>query len=155
LEIDATNVIALFTRGQSRLASKQPAEALADANRILEIDPNYQNAIMLKGGALIDLERRDEAEQIWINLRARLTAEGSPNEAARACTRLALFYRTQAEQEHADRTYRECLDTYPTYIYLQQSAIDFYLRKDPPQGGRSRTRRPQALGRPRKRTHAI
>ncbi len=133
LEIDETNVIALFTRGQSRLASKQPAEALADANRILEIDPNYQNAIMLKGGALIDLERRDEAEQIWINLRARLTAEGSPSEAARACTRLALFYRTQAEQEHADRTYRECLDSYPTHIYLQQSAIDFYLRKGQPE----------------------
>ncbi len=133
LEIDATNVIALFTRGQSRLASKQPGEALADANRILEIDPNYQNAIMLKGGALIDLERRDEAEQIWINLRTRLTAEGSPGQAARACTQLALFYRTQSEQERAGRTYRECLDTYPTHIYLQQSAIDFYLRKGQPE----------------------
>jgi tetratricopeptide (TPR) repeat protein len=133
LEIDATNVIALLTRGKSRLASKQPAEALADANRILEIDPNYQNAIMLKGGALINLEQRDEAEQIWINLRTSLTAEGSPGQAARACTQLALFYRTQAEEERADRTYRECLDSYPTVIYLQQSAIDFYLRRGQPE----------------------
>ena len=128
IAVDPSNVIALLTRGQSQMASRQPERALRDAERILEIEPEHSNATMLKGGALVDLGRGDEAERIWIDLRKRLTERGPPDQAARACAQLALFYRTQREQDRADETYRECLEAFPTHIALQQSASEFYLR---------------------------
>jgi tetratricopeptide (TPR) repeat protein len=127
LESDPKNPTALLTRGRSQLRLHRPGEALADANDILDIDANHQNASRLKGGALIDLGRRDEAESVWINLYTRLSTLGSPNQAARACGQLALFYRTQKDFESADRTYQKCLETYPTHAYLQRWASDFYV----------------------------
>lgn len=132
LAIDPTNRTALFTRGQARVALGQATLALEDADAILAESPDAQNAIMLKGRALIDLERRDEAEQVWVALRTRMAAGGNPDRAARACGLLALFYRTQEELDRAEATYAECLEAHPNHVQLQQRASDFYLRSGAP-----------------------
>jgi tetratricopeptide (TPR) repeat protein len=133
LEREPDNPTALFTRGQAYIAAAKPDRALADAERVLELRPDANNARMLKGRALIGLGRRDEAEQIWIDLRETTAASGDSDQAARACAQLALFYRTQQELEAADRTYVECLAAYPRHADLQRWASEFYLRQNRPE----------------------
>jgi len=132
LDSDSTSLIALLTRGRSQLALDRGSDALVDADQILAISPNNQNASLLKANALINLDRRDEAEALWVDLHTRLRALPNAEPAARACAQLALFYRSQQEAESADRTYQECLAEYPTHTYLQRWASDFYMRRGEP-----------------------
>ncbi|MEO2169673.1 MAG: tetratricopeptide repeat protein, partial [bacterium] len=81
LEIDPDNLTALFTRGQSHFSLGNLKEALDHANRLLEYRPEAQNAIFMKAGVLVQLDRRDEAESIWVGLRQKAAATGSPDEA--------------------------------------------------------------------------
>jgi tetratricopeptide (TPR) repeat protein len=132
LEIDPDNLTALFTRGQSHLALGNTEEALAHANLLLDYRPAAQNAIIMKAESLVQLDRRDEAEAIWVEIRDEAAASGTPNQAARACAQLAHFYRIHEEDQRADQTYTECLESYPTHTYLQKSASNFYIRRDQP-----------------------
>ena len=133
LEIDPNNLTALFTRGQSYLGIGDYEEALAHANLLLEYRPDAQNAIIMKAGALVKLDRRDEAESIWLELRVKRATTGTPDQAARACAQLAHFYRIHEDDDRADATYMECLEEYPTHAYLQRSASNFYIKRDQPQ----------------------
>jgi len=133
LEVDPDNLTAIFTRGQSYLGLGNHEEALADADLLLEYRPTALNAIIMKAGALVRLDRREEAESLWLALRAKSAATGTPDEAARSCARLAYFYRVHEDQDRADTTYAECLEEYPTHVYLQKSASEFYVRLDQPQ----------------------
>ena len=132
LAIDSANLTAIYTLGLSYLASGQPDKALSQANQILEVKPTAQNAIILQGGALVDLGRADEAEAIWIGLRKRTASGTSSPDAARACAELALFYQSQRNFARADQVYVECLSDYPTHAYLQDSASDFYVARAEP-----------------------
>ncbi len=133
LEFDAQNLTALFTRGRSYLATAREEEALADANFILDLKPEAQNAIIMKASALVQLGRRDEAESIWLDLREKSARTGTPNQAGRVCAQLALFYQSQAEDDRADATYTECLDKYPNHEFLQSSASQLYVHLKQPE----------------------
>jgi tetratricopeptide (TPR) repeat protein len=133
LAVDPENLTALFTRGQSFLASNRPKEAIELADQILALKPDAQNATVLKGSALVSLGLRDEAERLWQELRRTAAESGNPNRAASACVQLALFYRTQGENDHADTIYTECLEQFPNHAFLQRSASNFYLRNDQPE----------------------
>jgi len=133
LEIDSTNLTAIYTLGLSYLGSGQPDEALTQAIRILDVKPDAQNAIILQGGALVALDRAEEAESIWLDLRERTEVAANPNDAARACAELGLFYQSQRNYARAEEIYTECLDEYPTHAYLQDSASDFYVRRSRPE----------------------
>ncbi|MCF6178982.1 MAG: hypothetical protein L3J63_06295, partial [Geopsychrobacter sp.] len=132
LEIDSSNLTAIYTLGLSTLAANRPEEALQQAMRILEVKPDAQNAIILQGSALVALGRADEAEQIWLTLREHTAASGNSNDSARACTELALFYQSQGNSSRAEELYTECLSEYPTHSYLHDSASDFYIRRSEP-----------------------
>jgi len=133
LEIDPDNLTALFTRGKTHLAMGDTEEALAHADLLLGYRPNAQNAIILKTKALVELDRHDEAESIWVEIRQKAATTGTPKQAARACARLAHFYRTQEEDDRSDATYTECLAKYPTHAYLLKSASEFYILRDQPE----------------------
>lgn len=133
LEIDPDNLTALFTRGQTHLAMGDTEEALVHADLLLGYRPNAQNAIILKTEALVELGRHDEAESIWVEIRQKAATTGTPKQAARACARLAHFFRTQEDEERADATYTECLAKYPTHAYLLKSASEFYILRDQPE----------------------
>ncbi|MBW2726998.1 MAG: tetratricopeptide repeat protein, partial [Deltaproteobacteria bacterium] len=133
LEIDPDNLTALFTRGQTHLTMGDTEEALAHADLLLGYRPNAQNAIVLKTEALVELGRHDEAESIWVEIRQKAATTGTPKQAARACARLAHFFRTREDDERADATYTECLAKYPTHAYLLKTASEFYILRDQPE----------------------
>jgi len=133
LEIDSTNLTAIYTLGLSDLAAKRPEEALEQAHRILKAKPDAQNAIILEGSALVALGRVNEAEKIWLALREHALASGNPDDSARACAELALFYQSQGNPTRAEELYTECLGKYPTHAYLHDSASDFYVSRSQPE----------------------
>lgn len=128
LELDPENVTALFTRGRSRLALGKSDAALEDADRLLAIRGDSHNGLALKAEALVQLDRREEAEAIWIALRDRSAASGSERRAARSCGQLAFFYRKHEQNDRADTAYRECLEAHPTEAFLQVAASEFYVQ---------------------------
>jgi tetratricopeptide (TPR) repeat protein len=132
LEIDSTNLTAIYTLGLSYLAADRPDDALKQAIRILEVKPGAQNAIILQGSALVHLHRAAEAEAIWLALRRQTAAAGNPNDSARACAELALFYQSQMNYSRAEEIYTGCLIDYPTHAYLHDSASDFYVMRSQP-----------------------
>jgi predicted Zn-dependent protease len=133
LEIDATNLTAIYTLGLSYLATRRFEEALSEAIRILDIRPDAQNATHIQGTALVELGRPDEAEAVWLALRERTAKADNADGDARACTAVARFYRSQNKREQAEEIYSECLGQYPTHAYLQKSASDFYVRQSLPE----------------------
>lgn len=133
LELDPDNLTALFTRGQSHLALGDLQAALAHANRILEYRPGAQNAIIMKAETLVKMDRSQEAESLWLELRKDVASSGTPNLAARACGQLAGFYRLIQDKKRADETFTECLDEYPAHPYLLAAASDFYIRNEEPE----------------------
>ncbi|MFP6654100.1 MAG: tetratricopeptide repeat protein, partial [Myxococcota bacterium] len=133
LEIDSTNLTAIYTLGLSYLASHLYDQALHEAIRILDVRPDAQNATHIQGTALVALGRADEAEVLWRALRERTAEADNPDGDARACTALARFYQSQSDLERAEGIYSECLGEYPTHAYLQKSASDFYVRQSSPE----------------------
>jgi tetratricopeptide (TPR) repeat protein len=133
LAIDPDNLTAFYTLGRSALASGQPDIALRQALRILEVRSEAQNAVILQGNALVALGRADEAERLWLDLRQLTASAGNPNDAARACAELGLFYQSQGMQTQTETTYAECLDEFPTHSYLQDSASDFHVQRSEPE----------------------
>jgi tetratricopeptide (TPR) repeat protein len=130
LELDPHNLTAIFTRGQSYMGDGNVEAALADANTLLGYRPGAQNAIMMKSRALIRLNRIIEAEAVWVVIRNRTAENGTVSEAARGCARLAHYYQTRSQRDRADATYTECLEQYPSNVYLQDVASEYYVRVD-------------------------
>ncbi|MBW2698120.1 MAG: tetratricopeptide repeat protein [Deltaproteobacteria bacterium] len=127
LDLEPNNIAALSSRGKAELNAGQPAEALDDAERILALRPDDHNAALLYSAALLDLDRPDEAEASLKNLYATTVAGGDENVIARTCAVLAIFYRSQEDNDRARATYEKCLAEYPAHALLQQWVSDFYL----------------------------
>lgn len=130
LEIEPDNVTALSTRGYAYLSAGQPAKTLEDADRILVLRPGEEGGISLRGAALIDLNRSEEAEELWRGLYERAAAGGDEAEAVRKCNAFALFYRSQDEDGKAGEQLDKCLESHPTNPLMQQSVADFYVEKN-------------------------
>lgn len=127
LAIESANRVALQTRGQAFLTAGQPELALADAEAILEANGEDHRAALLRGSALIDLKRVEEAEEAFRALAEQADASGNVENAARKCAALATFYRSQKDVESARDTYTKCFEKYPTHPLLQQWVADFYV----------------------------
>jgi tetratricopeptide (TPR) repeat protein len=127
LALEPGSVIALHTRGQAYLTAGQPDLALADAETLLGINPDDHRAALLRGSALIDLDRADEAEDIFKQLAQKADESGNVNDAVRKCAALATFYRSRKDTERASETYSSCIERYPTHPLLQQWVADFYV----------------------------
>lgn len=127
LTLEPANVVALHTRGQAYLTVGQPDLALADAETILEISRDDHRASLLRGSALIDLDRAEEAEVAFQALADQADKSGNANDAARKCAALATFYRSQKQNDRARETFEKCIEKYPTHALLQQWVSDFYV----------------------------
>jgi tetratricopeptide (TPR) repeat protein len=127
LELEADNVLALYTRAQAELSAGHPDRVLEDADHILRLRPGDASAATLKGGALVDLERGDEAEVVFKQLAADAEASDDKNDAARKCAALATFYRSQKDQVSARDTFVSCLEKFPAHSLLQQWVSDFFI----------------------------
>jgi tetratricopeptide (TPR) repeat protein len=129
---DPSNLAALYTRANARLSSGQPEKTLEDADKILEIRPDDTIAISLRGAALIDLDRGDEAEQTFKELASESEGSGDANDAARKCAALASFYRSQNDIDRARETFEGCIAKFPEHNMLQQWVSDFFVETGEP-----------------------
>jgi tetratricopeptide (TPR) repeat protein len=129
LESEPENTAALFGRGRSQLAIGRPAEALESSQQLLLLRPDDQLAIVLQGSALLDLDRPEEAEAALVGVFERAAAANDPNDAARKCGALGLFYRSQDNHKGAGETFSRCIAEYPLNPQLRQHASDFFLAR--------------------------
>ncbi len=134
LNRDPGNTAGLFGRGRAQLIVGRPAEALKSAEELLGLQPDDQLATTLQGSALLDLERPDEAEAALRGVVARARASNDPNDAARKCAALGLFYRSQDSNPRARETFSNCIADYPLNAELRQHASDFFLAHQDSQG---------------------
>lgn len=127
LEIEPENLTALYTRANANLSAGKPEGTLADADTILALKPDDVTAAGLRGGALIDLNRVEEAEALWKSIYERAKSAGDDNAAARKCAAVATFYRSQKDNDAAGEQFAECLAAYPSNPLIQQWVADFYI----------------------------
>jgi tetratricopeptide (TPR) repeat protein len=132
LAIEPERVAALYTRAHANISSGQPAEALVDADHILELRPDDFMGTTLRVAALVDLERFDDAEATHMKLKEGREQAGDEDAAARACAVLARFYANADDFDKATDTILECFETYPTHSYVQQYASDFFTELKKP-----------------------
>jgi len=133
LNRESRNATALFGRGRAQLMVGRPAEALKSSEELLLLKPDDQLATTLQGSALLDLDRPEEAEAALRGVFARARASDDPNDAARKCAALGLFYRSQESEQRARETFSECIVEYPLNAELRQHASDFFLGHEDPQ----------------------
>jgi tetratricopeptide (TPR) repeat protein len=128
LEAEPEHTGALALRALARLHSRRDyEEALADAERALEIDPDELEALIPHAVALLALERVEEAETALDEIARRSREEelGLETE-AKYCAVRASFAEEKGDAEAADRIYGECLERFPISFVVVEDAIAFY-----------------------------
>ncbi|MGH7338619.1 MAG: tetratricopeptide repeat protein, partial [Myxococcota bacterium] len=109
-------VPALLLRAQARVMSRRHYEdALADADRVLELDPDNFEALGPRAVSLLALERIDEAAKVIDELDRQyrddsLGLHGSPA----LCMARATFASEKGERELAEERFDACVEQFPT-----------------------------------------
>ena len=127
LAIDPENTSALYAHAHANIANHDAEAALADAERILQILPGDARATTLRLGALVDLERFDEATEIHRELIQITEESGDADRAARACGSFGTFQVQRNQLAEAETTYRDCLQKYPDSAPVRTWLSDFYV----------------------------
>jgi tetratricopeptide (TPR) repeat protein len=139
LQVEPGNEGALSIRAQAALASARPDQALADAERLVEISP--ERYLALRAAALAELGRLDEAEHAYAEL-ASAAAELDPQTALQACFNLASFLAEKREDtERAAGQIGRCLEANPAAVTAVRLAIRLYERLGLPDSATAALRR--------------
>lgn len=124
-EPDHRDLLAL--RAEAQLRSNHFEDALADADRLLAVDPQDPDARIARLRCLIGLRRLDEAEAAFSELEGRWSEAGSPKELGdRYCAARALFAEETDLVELAEERFEECLKLFPTGSIAIREAVGFY-----------------------------
>ena len=128
LEKDPENIAALLMRGNAYAHSRRnPDLALADANRVLEIDRDKTEAYEPMILALLQQGKMKEAGEKLEEAGRRITELGLKKEiAAWHCVTTAIYQSESGQLEQAKQTWGKCLETYPTDPDVVISAQRFY-----------------------------
>ncbi|MFP6563080.1 MAG: tetratricopeptide repeat protein [Myxococcota bacterium] len=127
LERYPQNLQALEFRANVRLRTKnQYAEALEDAARIVEIDPENENAQVIRTVALMGLKQIDEASVALSELAETFRESPSEALAARYCTARAMFEAVEERHDEAEKLFLECFGTYPGSDVTFSGLLDYY-----------------------------
>jgi tetratricopeptide (TPR) repeat protein len=128
LEREPDHVAALLMRANAYAHwKKDPELALADAKRVLEIDPNRLEAYEPLILALADLDRRQEVGEALAESGRLLAAGGHTDEVlAWHCVTTAVFEEQNGEIERARETFARCLEEHPTSSDALWSAVKFH-----------------------------
>jgi len=128
LESDPENVQMLLLCADARVRSRRDYPgALADADRVLELEPDNVAALVPRAVALLALGRIDEAAEVLAKLDdvhrdQSIGLQGSP----RFCAVRAKFAQERGEIELAERRFNECLEGFPDDGLVIQEAIGFF-----------------------------
>jgi tetratricopeptide (TPR) repeat protein len=128
LEREPENVTALLMRANAYAHwKKDPELALADADRVLELNPDTLEAFEPRILALLDLGRLEEASEALAEAGRRLVElEAGEGVLAWHCSTTAAFEHESGDLERARETWIACLDAHPTDPQVLSSAMNFY-----------------------------
>ena len=127
LAFDPSNVDAQRVRGAVRLSAGDHQGALDAAETIGVAVGADAQALALRGAALAGLERYDEAEAVFLELRDVTAASEDVQVAARGCLAPVGFYAdTREDSERAEAALSHCLTQYPTFRLVLSAASSFY-----------------------------
>jgi len=129
LEQEPENVRVLMIRANAYAHSKKDPElAIADAKRILEIDPERTEAYEPLILGLLGLGRLDEAKEALAESGRLLTRLEMDDADLMAwhCVTTAAFEQESGDLEQARRTWISCLDAHPTSWDVVSNAVGFY-----------------------------
>jgi len=128
LESDLDNLQARLLRAFARAQSRRDYEGtLDDVDAVLEQDPDSSDALVLRGVALLGLDRIDEAK-IAIDAAAEhfdeagLGLAGSPS----FCATRATFAKEANELDEAERIFEDCLERFPIHFAVIDEAVKFF-----------------------------
>jgi tetratricopeptide (TPR) repeat protein len=128
LEQHPDHVEALLVRADARVRTRrQYQDALADTERVLEIDPENKGAMAPKVVALLGLGRIDEAAAELDSFEGSfrddsLGLHGSPA----LCAARATFAKEKNDPEQAEKRFGECLEEFPSEGMVVNEAIAFF-----------------------------
>jgi tetratricopeptide (TPR) repeat protein len=128
LEATPDNVQVLLLRANAYSHSRlHPELALADVDRVLELDPDATDALQPRIVALIELDRIDDAKKAIEDLGARIDAtELGPGARGWHCATTALFVSEGGNVELARKQWEECLERFADQPNVLENAIQFY-----------------------------
>ena len=128
---ETNDLFAMTLRGRALLGTRQNYEESLEAfDEVLEIEPDHEEALRLKGVALLGLERSDEAWEIIKQGRdnaseADLALDANDREAY-WCGIQVTFNREAGKPEEAEEILKACLADHPNSSRLIQEASDLY-----------------------------
>jgi len=140
LEVEPDNQSALVMRANAYAHWKtDPEKALADADRVLELNPDALEAYEPKILALLSLDRLDEATAMLAEAgeKIRQSEDSDAKEAVLAwyCSTTAAFQLEGGHLEQARETWSTCLEEHPTDPEVVANAIGFYDGQGEPERG--------------------
>jgi tetratricopeptide (TPR) repeat protein len=123
---DPSQTMGWIVRGQAALKSARHEIALESAERALELNADDFPARILQAGALLSLERREEAERAFGEL-STLAPRIGPEAVATACTEQARFQATLLDDfESAHATLDSCSDVLITRAFWVEAGAQLY-----------------------------
>jgi tetratricopeptide (TPR) repeat protein len=128
LEAHPDSIDTLVLRANAHAHSKlDPDAALADVDRILELDPENMEAMEPRILALLSLERIDDAAEAIDELGRRIdAAETGANVPAWHCATTAIFADENEQPDLAEERWTQCLELHPANANVVTGAVGFY-----------------------------
>lgn len=129
LEVNPENMVVRLKRANACARSPQLLEeALAEVDRILEIDPLELGAFRPKILAYLGLNKPEEAEQAIRELGTRIDEEQGEEASIRGwhCATLAIFADESGDPELAAERWASCEEKYPTHPNVVSQSIEFH-----------------------------
>lgn len=128
LESEPDNVDVLLLRANAYARSRMHLEeALADADRLLALDPESPEAMEPKILALLGLERIDEAREAIDELGKMIEeSQLGPESEGWYCATTAIFADDSDEEELARERWADCLERFPGHGNVLSGGLKFY-----------------------------
>ncbi|MGE4651273.1 MAG: tetratricopeptide repeat protein, partial [Myxococcota bacterium] len=112
---------------EAHLNLKRFEDALEDADRMSELEPDSLQSELVRLRGYIGLERIEDAEMLFVDFEERWGEEGfSEDLGARYCAAHAVFAREKGDLELAEERYEKCLERFPLGTTLVTEAIEFF-----------------------------
>ena len=135
LELEPDNLGVLMIRANAYAHSKQnPELALADARRVLELDPDAVEAYEPIILALLTLEQYEEAREVLAEAGRRLVElEREESILAWHCSTTAIFQHESGDIDQARQTWSGCVEAHPSDMDVVSNAMRFYDAQGEPE----------------------
>jgi tetratricopeptide (TPR) repeat protein len=126
LELDPDNQAALVARASAEFEGRRPTRALADAERVVDLNPANLDGLSVRAASLAALQRFDEAELAFEAAYQAALAQHSPV-TARNCIHRAKFIALRGGTAKGSAEIRACLERHgrdPGALALAVQAFD-------------------------------